>query len=48
MKQKKRRITPGRVLLAVILIFLYAPILYTVVFSFNESRSLTKFTGFSL
>lgn len=48
MKQKKRRIAPGRVLLAVILIFLYAPILYTVVFSFNESRSLTKFTGFSL
>lgn len=28
--------------------FLYAPIIYTVVFSFNSSRSLTHFAGFSL
>lgn len=48
MKKKQHRITPSRVLLAVILVFLYAPILYTMVFSFNESRSLTRFTGFSL
>ena len=48
MKKNKHRITPGRVVLAAILVFLYAPILYTMVFSFNESRSLTKFTGFSL
>lgn len=31
-----------------ILFFLYAPILYMVVFSFNDSKSLTKFTSFSL
>ncbi len=27
--------------------FFYAPILYAVIFSFNEGKSLTKFTGFS-
>lgn len=31
-----------------IMLFLYLPILYVVIFSFNESKSLTKFTGFSL
>ena len=35
MKKNKHRITPGRVVLAAILVFLYAPILYTMVFSFN-------------
>lgn len=34
--------------LVLALIFFYAPILYVVVFSFNESKSLTNFTGFSL
>ena len=29
-------------------IFFYLPILVTVVFSFNSSKSLTSFTGFSL
>lgn len=29
-------------------IFFYAPIVYMVIYSFNDSRSLTKFTGFSL
>lgn len=29
-------------------LFFYVPILVTVVFSFNSSKSLTKFTGFSL
>jgi spermidine/putrescine transport system permease protein len=48
MKKKQRRITPGRVLVLLLILFLYAPILYTVVFSFNDSRSLTRFTGFSL
>lgn len=38
----------GKILLTLITIFFYAPILYIVVFSFNSSRSLTKFTGFSL
>ena len=30
------------------LIFFYLPILVTMIFSFNSSKSLTKFTGFSL
>ena len=34
--------------LLLILLFIYLPILYVVIFSFNESKSLTKFTGFSL
>ncbi|MBQ7536074.1 MAG: ABC transporter permease [Stomatobaculum sp.] len=33
--------------LIIILLFIYLPILYVVVFSFNESKSLTNFTGFS-
>ena len=28
--------------------FFYAPIFVTMIFSFNSSKSLTKFTGFSL
>lgn len=31
-----------------IMLFFYLPIIYVMVFSFNESKSLTKFTGFSL
>ena len=31
-----------------IMLFFYLPIIYVVVFSFNESKSLTNFTGFSL
>ena len=31
-----------------ILLFVYLPIIYVVVFSFNESKSQTNFTGFSL
>ena len=30
------------------LLFIYLPIVYVVVFSFNESRSMTAFSGFSL
>lgn len=37
-----------KILLALVLLFLYIPIIYTMFFSFNESRSLTQFTGFSL
>ncbi len=29
-------------------LFFYLPILYTIIFSFNDSRSLTVFKGFSL
>lgn len=34
--------------LGLILIFFYLPILYTIIFSFNSSKSLTKFSGFSM
>lgn len=34
--------------LALILLFFYLPIVYVVFFSFNDSKSLTTFTGFSL
>lgn len=34
--------------LALVLAFFYLPIAYVVLFSFNDSRSLTSFTGFSL
>lgn len=34
--------------MALVLAFFYLPILYTVVFSFNAGRSLTRFDGFSL
>lgn len=45
----KSRKHPGRsIFMAFIVIFLYAPILYTIIFSFNSSKSLTTFSGFSL
>ena len=31
-----------------IMLFFYLPIFYVMLFSFNESKSLTRFTGFSL
>ena len=34
--------------LILILLFIYLPIAYVVLFSFNDSKSLTNFTGFSL
>ena len=34
--------------LALILLFFYLPIIYVMIFSFNDSRSLTNFSGFSL
>lgn len=46
MKQEKR--TFGKILLIGSLIFFYLPILFMMVFSFNDSKSLTHFTGFSL
>lgn len=45
--KKSKKILP-KIYMGLLIIFFYAPILYTVIFSFNESRSLTKFTGFSL
>ena len=46
MKKSKR--TFGKVIMALTLVFFYLPILYMVIFSFNEGKSLTSFTGFSL
>ncbi len=46
MKQSKRIF--GKVLMALMLVFFYLPILYMIVFSFNEGKSLTAFTGFSM
>ena len=38
----------SKIYLWLIMAFFYAPIIYVVFFSFNRSKSLTKFTGFSL
>ena len=38
----------GKILMIGILIFFYLPIIYMIIFSFNEGKSLTTFTGFSL
>ena len=46
MKKKKRIFSV--VYIAVCFLFFYVPILVTMVFSFNESKSLTHFTGFSM
>jgi len=46
MKNGKRPV--GKVLMILMLVFFYLPILYMIVFSFNEGKSLTAFTGFSL
>ena len=44
----KRKGLFGRLWLGLMLFFLYAPILVLIVFSFNESKSLSVFSGFSL
>ena len=45
---KKDKNTFGKVLMILLVVFFYAPILYMIIFSFNEGKSLTAFTGFSL
>lgn len=40
--------TLSRIYTALIYIFLYAPLVIMVLFSFNEAKSLSTFTGFSL
>ena len=45
---KKSRRPFGKILMILMIAFFYLPIIYMVVFSFNESKSLTNFTGFSL
>ncbi len=39
---------PSKMFLWAIMLFFYVPIIYVIVFSFNESKSLSHFTGFSL
>ena len=46
MKKGKRSV--GKLLMFFMIAFFYLPILYMIVFSFNEGKSLTVFTGFSL
>lgn len=43
----KKKTVFDKIYLALIILFLYLPILYVIVFSFNESKSLTVFSGFS-
>ena len=43
----KNKFNFRKIYLALIMLFFYAPIVYVVLFSFNSSKSLTKFTGFS-
>lgn len=38
----------SKLFLGLIMVFFYAPIIYVVIFSFNNSKSLSNFTGFSL
>ena len=45
---KKNRRTFGKILMILMIIFFYLPILYMIIFSFNDGKSLTHFTGFSL
>ena len=45
---KTKRSVGPKIILALTLLFFYLPILYIIVFSFNDSRSLTQFGGFSL
>lgn len=46
MKKGKRSF--GKLLMVLMVVFFYLPIAYMIVFSFNEGKSLTSFSGFSL
>ena len=45
MKKDKRIF--GKVIMTLALVFFYLPIVFMIIFSFNSSKSLTHFTGFS-
>ncbi len=47
MKKNKKGLF-SKILLGATAVFFYAPIVYIILFSFNASKSLTTFTGFSL
>ena len=38
----------GKILMILMILFFYLPIGYMIIFSFNDGKSLTSFTGFSL
>lgn len=46
--RKKGKRPFGKILMILMLVFFYLPILYMIIFSFNDGKSLTSFTGFSL
>ncbi len=48
MMRKRRSTVISRLFLAVIFIFLYAPIFVLITFSFNSSKSRTQWAGFTL
>lgn len=48
MKNKKDKKVFSKIYLGLVLVFFYLPIAYTILFSFNDSKSLTHFSGFSL
>ena len=45
---KKKTSVGSKIILTLTMLFFYLPILYIIIFSFNDSRSRTKFGGFSL
>lgn len=45
---KKQRQPFLKLLMIFMILFFYLPIVFMIVFSFNSSKSLTHFTGFSL
>lgn len=46
--ENKKRPWYEKAFIVLVLVFFYLPIIYVVLFSFNSTKSLTKFTGFSL
>ena len=45
---KKKTSVGSKIILTLTMLFFYLPILSIIIYSFNDSRSLTKFGGFSL
>ncbi|MCR5795215.1 MAG: ABC transporter permease [Solobacterium sp.] len=45
---EKKNSVFNKIYLGLVMAFFYLPIIYVVFFSFNRSKSLTRFTGFSL
>lgn len=45
---KKNNRSFGKILMLLMIVFFYLPIVYMIIFSFNDGKSLTHFTGFSM